>query len=435
MMIVALKRIRSSWDSKRIVDLSKKGGLYFGSSALGMIISFFTVPIFSTLLSERDFAIFNYCNNLAGFFVFAFSLQFTSYYSANYFRANEEEKKSLTSTLISFLLLWNAVIVCVVYGILIIYCNLVNLTLPYYPYLIFSVLITAITIFKGFYLTKLRLDGNALKYFLINSLHKIIGIAVGISLMYIISNHLEARLWGLLSAEVALGAYCLKIIYNNCSFFIEWQTIKKAFTFIYPLIGASLIYFPITGLDQIALERLNNTSELGYYTLGITFASYIFMFHAAILQAVEPDIIKATIQRNFKKLSKITILFLAFCAGGSLVFMQISGYLIDFLTRGRFILSTGYCNILTVSFFFLVVFSIANIILIALQKSKAIFYTNLFGCIASIGGYFLLAHFFGFYGVAIGRTVIYLFMAVLAFVFIRKEFKRLSIAENQQSDS
>lgn len=428
MVILALKKITGEWNSKRAIEILKKSGLYFGSSVIGMIISFFSLPIFSKFLSEKDFAVFNYFNNLAGFFAFAFSLQFASYYSARYFRCNEEEKKELTGTLISFLLVWNPILICIIYGILVLYCKSINLTLPYYPFLIFSLLITAITIFKGFYLVKLRLDGNAFRYFLINSFHKVIGIGVGISLMYVMYNHLVARFWGLLTAEIGLGAFCIWLIYREAYFKINKETIKKTFKFIIPLIGASLIYYPITGLDQIVLERLNNTSELGYYSLGLTFASYVFMFNSSMLLAIEPDIIKCTIQRNFKRLYKIIFGFVGFCIIGSLTFMQISNYIIDFLTGGRFVLSTGYCNVLTVSFIFVITFSITNTMLIALQKNKAIFYTNLVGCICSIGIYILSAHYFGFYGVAIGRVVLFVILSLVAALFIYKEFKRLSFA-------
>lgn len=422
-MIIALKKAVRNYNFKKLFELSTKGALYFGSSAIGIIISFFTFPIFSHFLSEKDFAIFNYFNNLAGFFAFVFSLQFSNYFAAKYFRCSSEDQKKLTSSLVSFLVLWNTVMVCVVYGILIVYCNIINITLPYYPYLIFSVLITAVAIFKGFYLVQVRLDGNALRYFLINSSHKILGIGVGIALMYVLANNLIARFSGLLFAEVILMGVSLRFVFMGSSFSINRKMIKEAFKFIYPLIGASLIYFPITGMDQIYLERLNNSSELGYYTLGLTFASYMFMFNASVMQALEPDIIKCTIKGDYRQLFRIVGYFLLFCLVGTLCFVQISKYLIDFLTNGKFILSAGYCNVLVISFFFLIVFSLANTILISLKNSKAIFYINLVGCIISIGAYYILSKLSGFYGVAYGRTIVYLIMCIISIVYVYRGLK------------
>jgi O-antigen/teichoic acid export membrane protein len=427
-MISILKKIIVGLDYKKALEAFKRGGLYFGTAAIGMVLSFFTFPIFSKFLSEKEFAIFNYFNNMAGFFVFAFSLQFASYYSANYFRCNEDEKKELTGTLVSFLLLWNTVIVCVVYGILILYCKYINLSLPYYPYLIFSLLITAITIFQSFFLVKLRLDENAFKYFLISASHKLLVAVIGVSLMYLMYNHLAARFWGWLIAEIVLFAICVRQIYKIASFKINRVTLKKTFKFIYPLIIASLIYYPVGGFDQMVLERLNKTSELGYYSLGLTFASYLYVLNASMMQAVEPNIIKCIILQDFSKFYKIVIALLSFCLVTSIIFIQISKYLIAILTNGRFVLSAGYCNVFAVSFIFVIIYFITNTILIALRKNKAILYTNLIGCLSCICIYIFNAHFFGFYGVAVGRVIIYILMSFVAALFIYREFKKIKDA-------
>ncbi|HTM93138.1 MAG TPA: hypothetical protein VL095_12005, partial [Flavisolibacter sp.] len=137
-MILVLRKLTTRFDQKRILQIFKKGGLYFGTSALGLFLSFFTMPIFAKLLSEKDFGIFNYFNNLTGFFAFVFSLQFSSYYSSKYFRCNGEQRKQLTGTLLTFLLLWNPVLILIVYGILVLYCHYIHLTLPYYPFLFFA---------------------------------------------------------------------------------------------------------------------------------------------------------------------------------------------------------------------------------------------------------------------------------------------------------
>ena len=68
--------------------------------------------------------------------------------------------------------------------------------------------------------------------------------------------------------------------------------------------------------------------------------------------------------------------------------------------------------------------------LIALQKNKAIFYTNLIGCICSIVVYSSAAYVFGFYGVAIGRILLYIVLSSLGGYFIYRELKRLQANDN-----
>lgn len=420
-MILALKNFLNDIESNKIIELLKNGGLYFGTAAIGMLLSFFTFPIFSTFLTEQDFAIFNYFNNLSGFFVFAFSLQFTSYFSARYFRSSEEEKKILTSTLISFSLMWLPLIVVIVYTCLMIYCRLIAITLPFYPYLLFSLLLTALPVIKGLYLVRLRLEGDANKYFLINSAHKVLGVGLSLILTIYMYNHLIGRFWGLLIIEIAVTVLCIGLIYKNASFYVNKIELKRALKFIYPLIGASLVYYPITGLDQIVLERLGDTKELGYYSLGLTFAAYLYMFNSSMLLALEPIIIRSTIHKNFRKLFVTIVSFVTFCILGTYIFTEFSSVLIDFLTSGRYVVSAKYSNILAISFIFLITFSIANIMLIALQLNKAAFYTNLIGCICSFIIYIFSANQFGFYGVAIGRILLFAILSIVACIFIYYE--------------
>ena len=423
MMLVLYRTVRKSLNLERIIEILKKGALYFGASFLGLLLSIYTFPILSKYLSEKDFAVFNYFTNLSVFFTFIFALQFYVYFSASYYRCNEEEKKTLISTLVLSLLIWNPVILCIIYFALLIYFKYVHLTIPFYPYCFLALITVSASIYKGIYLLKLRLNQKATPFFYVSVIYKTGTILLGLFLVMSLSDRVLGRFYGVMYVEILVGIYCVFALLRGVPIRINRDVLRNAVKYIIPLLGASLIYYPVIGLDQITLERLNNTRELGFYSLGLTFAGYLHMLNYSVYQAIEPDIIKSTIHFNKRKLSVIIICMLGFTLFTSVAFIFTSKFLINYLTGGKFVYSANYCNILVMSYVFVISFSIGATILNALKLNKASFYTTLIGGLFSVIVYILAAKFGGFYTVAYTRILVFIVLTLISFYFVYKQMR------------
>ena len=69
-----------------------------------------------------------------------------------------------------------------------------------------------------------------------------------------------------------------------------------------------MLGFFSNGYDRVFLERLGDHAELGYYSVGVSMASYISVFQSAIGNTFQPDLFQAIAQRNRKQLTRVIVL-------------------------------------------------------------------------------------------------------------------------------
>ena len=160
--------------------------------------------------------------------------------------------------------------------------------------------------FKTYYLIDCRVLKKGLKFFLFNVLQIVIN--TGFSLYFLISLNGGAvgRMSGVMIGVIVTGTVALFLFIKEKKYFfsfkIEKAKVKKALKYCIPLIIGGYAYYPIGNIDRLFLERLGNTNEYGYYTIGLKIAGFAGTFFLALYQSFEPDYTNLFLRKDTKSM-------------------------------------------------------------------------------------------------------------------------------------
>lgn len=224
-------------------------------------------------------------------------------------------------------------------------------------------------------------------------------------------------------ASLILIPYSIYILRKFTAFNIRLNAFLRELKVATPLILASYAYVPITNVDRIFLERLDNLAELGLYSIGVTIAGYAQLALTALVMAFEPDIFESVVKKNRNKLIKTAaIIYLPYFIF-IFIFILFSGSIINLLTAGRYPGAQPYTNIALVGVFFMGLYGLFDKILIALEKTKFNLMINIIGGISALLIFYFGIKEFGFYGAAYGKVAVALLMVIIGFMLVRIKYK------------
>ncbi len=402
----------------------KNSALYFGASVLQLLISLYTSPIFAKNLSSTDFAIIGYYLTIQSFITIFFTFSLQSYYINYFFKHKEPQRKILLSTLILYSTLANILLSFLVYFGLNFYFQNTKVAIPTYPYQFLLIGIMFLNVYATFFEINFRVNKKALNYFFFKTFLVLSNVIL--ALIFVVHYKLgaEGRMLATFFSQFIYAFIALIILSKIVSFKFDRTELKNALKFSFPLVLSSVFYFPIISLDNIYLEKLNNLPLLGIYNIGLNTANYLFVLFFAIYQAIEPDIAKFTIEKNKKALYKTVGLFSLILFLVTILFIIFSKTILNYLTAGIYTEAYKFANLLSISFFLVILFSFLSSIIMHLQKTKILFIINIIGGISSLFVYEYFISNYTFNGAAYSRIILFSLMVLLCLFFISQRNKK-----------
>ena len=399
---------------------------YFGGPFLQLILALFTQPIFSLYLEPSDFAIMGYFGAVQGFFIPLFSLNLTYYYLFEYWKENADNNKHLSFQL-NFLTTSNILISAVSFIIIYLYFKILNINIPLFPYVFIIILNLFFEKYRAYYFLECRLNKQGLRFFIFNAIQVVSSTLFSLLLVVVYRMGAVGRLGGQTISLLILSIVAVYIFRKEAqykfSFKFDFNKVKKALKFSYPLILAAYLYYPINNLDRLLLERLNKTNEFGYYNLGATIAGFVGTFFITLYMAFEPDFYKYTAQRDVKKYLKLSGLYIFILTGFTVVTIFVSNYAVAFLTSHRYMESTKYVNIFVISMYFYSVGNMFEQLFSSLNATKLTLYRTFIIAVISIGSYLLMIKHFEFIGASESRVIIFFLYLIVGLILFIWKFK------------
>jgi O-antigen/teichoic acid export membrane protein len=409
---------------------------YFGGSFVGMLIAIFTQPVFSRHLEPWDFAVMGYFATIQGFFMPLFSLNFTTYYLTSYWDNSDNRGKDLSFNL-NTLNIANIVVAMLALVLIIIYFRVVHVTFPLYPFTILILLNLFIEKYKAYYLLNCRLKKMGPSYFIFTVFHVILNTGLGLLFVVKFAWGAEGRMLGQTLAMLLLVLFVVVNFIRNRSFSpslkIDVIAIKRVLKFCWPLIVGSYLYFPVSNLDKLLLERVGNIEEFGYYNLGSSMAGYFSTFFITFYMAFEPDFYKFTSQRKIKEFSYLALFYIGIIVFVTTFSILLSEPIIGYLTSNRYPEAAKYFNLILISMCLYNIGDMFQQIFNSLNKTRLVMLRNAMMGILSISLYIFLIHKWEFLGAAWAKVIIFSFYVIvgLALFFWRYNNKVAAIIRNR----
>jgi len=389
--------------NKNIVNI-KNSAYFLAPSVLGLLISLVTFPIFSRNLSHYDFSVIGYYESINQIFLPIMNLSLSTYYMKDFFKRTPEENKTILVSFMLFLSGTNLLIISLGFILLHVYFKIAQVTFPLFPYALLSLSSMYFMRYSSFLYIEYKMNKEGLKFFLLRIISALLAISVSLFLVVNLGLGAIGKMSGIVISQLAIGIFAFKVIYKKVDF--DFNIIKKALKFGYPLIIIAFLNFPTSYIDRIILERQNDIANFALYSIGLKMAGFVFMLGSSVYQAFEPDFYKFASQKNVKKFIQSVFLVFGFLLGVNIVFTFISKPVVEILTSGRYTDAYQYANLIIWSNFFLLFSYLLGIILIVQNKTKLLLYGKIVMAILGGTAFVLFISRWQFIGAAYARIII-----------------------------
>jgi O-antigen/teichoic acid export membrane protein len=399
-------------------------GLYFGGSIAQSLFALFAQPIYSKFISSSEFGILGYFDALKNLFAPIFIAGITTTYIIKFFNQNEEENKKMLFNITFYICIFNTILILISYLIIFLYFKALSILIPLYPFVFFMLSSIFFDNLKNIILTNYKLRRKAFYYFIFSTLSAILNFGLGILFVSSFEMGLIGRMSAPIVASILILPVCYIILKNYSIKNFSLSYFISIFKISLPLLISSYGFVLITNIDRFFLERQNDLSEFGLYNIGITIAGYLQLIYISLNQAFEPDILKASVDRNKGRIAKLFLVMFIPYSILILLFTLFSDNILSALTAGKFMGSKEYMNISIISVLLLSVFYFFEKILMGLDKPKQMSYVNLIGAIMAIIIMYLCTSFGGFKGGVYGKILINISLIFFSLIFIITSSKK-----------
>lgn len=394
----------------------KNLSLYLLSAIITSILGILINPFLAANLSPFDYAIIGYFTSFNLLVLPIISFSFISYYSRNYFKILENERKKVLDTLLIsqfFVGLFGLVLILIGFHL---YIDIARVKFPFYPFAILCFVPTFFSCFYNFLLIQERMNRNSSSYFKIVLINAILGIFFAIIFVVVLKNGAKGRLWGILIPTVGMGIYSFFRLLSKFQF--SRKIFFEAVSFGWPVSLSAILYYFLTGVDRAMLEKLSDTNTFGIYNVAVQISAYLYIFYAALSQTFEPDIYKSIADNNRIRLIKIITGIVILNAIPTFIFIVLAYPIVKVLTYGRYIESTHFAQIIAFKNIPMALCFLTSNVIIGYGYPKVELINRIVGALISLMLFKIVIKEYGFYGAAWGQSIVFFIMLMISGFFV-----------------
>ena len=359
---------------------------YFSASLIPMLLMLALNPLLALNLSPEDYAIIGYYssfNNLVAPVIIFYMLH---YFNKRYFELDDDGRLHLKAILFKAVTALSFFISIICFFALLGYIKVFNTTLqfPIMPYLAYTVFALPLAGLYNLELADYRMGRNSKDFFKLSIVNGGLLFILNIAFVVLMKWGASGKLLAPLMTNLFVFTY---LFYKNrylLSVRNSWHELGRILKFCLPLtIGAMLGYFS-SGFDKTYLESLGNITEYGYYIVGASMAGYLSTFSSSISSTFQPDIYEAIATGDQKLLRRTILIQMVLITIVVALFVACCPLVIRVLTAGRYMESTIYARVISVSTITSSVYYIINNYTIAVGYPKLYMYTTVISSILII---------------------------------------------------
>lgn len=385
-----------------------------------MLLNLVSNPLIALNMSPEDYAITGYYTSFSTLLSPLVVFYMLHYYTKRYFEVDEANRNILRATLAKSLIFFSGFMSLICFIGLYAYVSIFNTdsTIPFYPYAALTVFSLPITGVYSLMLVDLRMGRESGKYFKVSLICGITLVLLNLLLVVIFKLGAFGKLLAPFINNIVFFTYSLWYYRKQFKYEFNKKLFKEMLIFCFPLTIAAMLGFFSNGYDRVFLERLGNNTELGYYSVAVSIASYIAVFQTAIGNTFQPDLFQSIVQKDRKRLAQIVCLIVGSTAIIVVVFIIAAPFIVKVLTAGRYMNSIGYTQIIALSTLTSAMYYTVSQITIALGKSTVTLITKIITTFASVAMFSYLITEFEYLGAAWGLVLSYIISLIINIVLI-----------------
>jgi O-antigen/teichoic acid export membrane protein len=376
-------------------------------------------------LSHEDYAIIGYFGSFSQLILPILNFSIVTYYMRNYYLLDEHKRDRVGNTIVISLFGIGLVSSVLVLSALYVYFRASDVQFSFWPFAFYTVFQIVFNNFLTVLQVNYRLKREPRKFAVLSIFSSAIWLITAVLLVVVFKLGANGSMAANLIVAILVGVYSMKRMLTKVEF--DYSIFKDALKFCWPLALSSLLWYFLSGVDRLMLEKLNDTNTFALYNIGVTLSGFLAMFYMAIAQTFEPDIYKAISDKKLKKLLSIIVGIVIINAIPVVVFILFSKPVTGLLTAGRYTDAAPFASIIslkniTTSFYYSVI-----AVIVGFGFTKEEFGLRVLGAIVCVVMFKVLIGKFGFYGAAWGQVISFLLMSILGMFFFIIQGKKNSL--------
>lgn len=388
---------------------------YFAASVIPMLLMVLANPLIALNMSPEDYAVSGYYNSFSALMSPVIVFYMVHYYSKRYYEVDSEARLRLKAMLFKALIFFSFGMSVICLGLLAAYLFVVkkDFSFPFMPYAAIMVFAIPLTGVYKLEQTECRMSRDSKGYFNIT-------VASGVILVLMNLLFVAGVKWGALGKMLApmvtnLIVFLYVVVRYRKLFRIKttFGEFRRTLTFCLPLASGAMLGYFSNGFDRTYMESLGNVTEYGYYIVGAQIAGYLTVAATSVTSTFQPDIYEAIAMKNRNSLVRTCVMQIGLIAAGVAVFVILCPLIINLLTAGRYVESTPYARIISLSTLTSSIYYVINNYTIAKGKPRLYLYTTVIGSVLTVAAYPAVVGNYGYYG---GAYMTGISFAVLAAV-------------------
>ena len=405
----------------------KNAGLYLAASLFASLLSVLANPLLAMNLSGEDYAIIGYYQGLANFFLPFIGFFILDFYLRKYYTLDEDKRSVLRSTILHLYLFFSLAVTLLCLMGLFIYITVGTSSFPFFPYgplmlfqLYFSFLLT-------FLMAEYRIQGKASKFARITIISGVVSVSFSLLFVVVFKGGALGKMIATFIATVLMFFYSIHYYRDAIKIKPDYSFLRELFPFAIPLVLAGVLGFFTNGYDRVYLERGKDLMALGLYSIGFQMASYLSIFADSVKATFQPDVFKSIAQKDLKKIIKINLMIILVISVIVLLFYLFCPFIVRILTAGRYVSSTPFARILSLSIITSNFYYLISQATFALGLSNLNLINKIIGAALTIGLFAIIIPRYGAYGAAWGVVISFLFSGITNLFLLYLNRKKILI--------
>lgn len=327
----------------------KNAGIYLAATIVSSLLAIVINPLLALNMSAEDYATLGYYSGYANLFTPIIGFFIIDYYLRYRYLLKDEALLKLKSSLIKLLIIFSGVISLICIGALWAYMSLNQTKIPWWPFALLKIGQLYASFVYSFKLADYRIDGDAKSFFRISVINGVVSSSLSLFFVIILEWRALGYMLGQLLVSFSFMSYCLWSYRDVLKFTNDKPILRPLIKYSTPLVLAGALGFFANGYDKVYLERNGDLYALGIYSVAFQMSSYLNIFASAIKSTFQPDIFKAIVEKNIRKIVKMIALVVTCVSASVSLFIIFCPILIHLLTAGRYDEASNLSRILSLS--------------------------------------------------------------------------------------
>lgn len=391
------------------------------------MITFFLLPLYTSILSTEEYGIVDLLNTLVSLFlpVVTFQIEQAVFRELIEVRDKDERKKGIISSAVL-----TVCIQCVIYLLIFV----VIFPFIHNDYKIFLATNVVAYIFSSLFLQISRGLGDNKSFSIASFVIALSTIVFNILFLVVIKlgayGMLIASMLGQLVGVIYLFVKLKLYKYISGKEFKK-VIVKKLWKYSIPLIPNAISWWIFNASDKVIVSALLSLSANGllsaahkFSTVYITFYN---IFNMSWTENIALHINDSDIEQYFNKMFNVILKFFMAMAIGMIACMP---FVYPIMVNKKFSGGYGLVPILILASFFNVIVGLISVIYVAKKNTKAIANTSVFAAICNIVTHLCLIKFIGLYAAAVSTFVSFFVMSIYRIYDIKKRYFKIEIPIN-----